>query len=57
MSLRDRFTSAWNAFQSEDRRSKKIQEDSIFNSAIETASYVRQDRYRMSADTLMCIYL
>lgn len=48
MSLRDRFTSAWNAFQSEDRRSKKIQEDSIFNGTIETVSYNRQDRYRMS---------
>ena len=48
MSLRDRFSSAWNAFQSEDRRSKKIQENSAINGSIETATFVRQDRYRMS---------
>ena len=48
MSLRDRFTSAWNAFQSEDRRSKKIQENSAYNNIVETASFSRQDRYRMS---------
>lgn len=48
MSLKDRLSNAWNAFQSENKR----REDSIVNnqlsfSGVESTSYIRPDRYRM----------
>lgn len=46
MSLRDRFTSAWNAFQAENKRERPLEISSDFNS-VESASYSREDRYRM----------
>lgn len=48
MSLKDRFSNAWNAFQTEDKRQTEQVEDagSLFGT-IESPSYFRQDRYRM----------
>lgn len=46
MSLRDRFSSAWNAFQAETKRKNSSEEGITYNN-IESPSYIRQDRYRM----------
>lgn len=48
MSLKDRFSKAWNAFQTEDKRLVEEVEDTqnVFSS-FESPSYFRQDRYRM----------
>lgn len=46
MSLKDRFTSAWNAFQSESKREKPL-ESGGYNNIFESSTYVREDRYRM----------
>ena len=47
MSLRDRFSSAWNAFQSNDKREKELDNKSLYFNEVESPSYIRQDRYRM----------
>ena len=48
MSLKDRFSNAWNAFQSEDkRRIESIDNGQTFYSTVESPSYNRLDRHRM----------
>ncbi len=48
MSLKDRFSSAWNAFQTEDKRhTEQIENPGSLFSAVESPSYFRQDRHRM----------
>ena len=48
MSLKDRFSNAWNAFQSEDkRRIESIDNGQTFYSTVESPSYTRLDRHRM----------
>ena len=48
MSLIDRFSNAWNAFQSEDKRQTEQVDttESLFGT-VESPSYYRQDRHRM----------
>lgn len=49
MSLRDRFSSAWNAFRTEEKREAEgIEDKNPHYHSIESPSYFRQDRYRMS---------
>lgn len=48
MSLKDRFTNAWNAFQSEDkRRAEQPTDNQSLYGTYESPSYFRQDRHRM----------
>lgn len=48
MSLKDRFSNAWNAFQTEDkRRVEEVENTQSLFGTIESPSYFRQDRYRM----------
>lgn len=49
MSLKDRFASAWNAFQSEPKREEERSAESIYSMTTEfgSSSYYRQDRRRM----------
>lgn len=48
MSLRDRFSSAWNAFQSENKRTTEgIAREGPQYQNYESSSYFRQDRYRI----------
>ena len=48
MSLKDRFTNAWNAFQSEDkRRAEQTTDNQSLYGTYESPSYFRQDRHRM----------
>ena len=49
MSLKDRFASAWNAFQSEPKREEERSTESIYSMTTEfgSSSYYRQDRRRM----------
>ena len=48
MSLKDRFSNAWNAFQTEDkRRTEQVEDTGSLFGTIESPSYFRQDRYRM----------
>lgn len=49
MSLKDRFASAWNAFQSEDKRRSETTDENgrSLVSQIGSTSYFRQDRHRM----------
>lgn len=45
MSLKDRLTNAWNAFQTENKR--EIDYANQPHEYVESTSYIRQDRYRM----------
>ena len=48
MSLKDRFSNAWNAFQSEDkRRTEQVENTGSLFGTVESPSYYRQDRHRM----------
>ena len=47
MSLKERFTNAWNAFNTDERRRAKIHEDEVDYDGFSISSYGRQDRYRM----------
>mgnify|MGYP002622559863 CR=1 FL=1 len=48
MSLKDRFSNAWNAFQSEDkRRTEQLENTGSLFGTVESPSYYRQDRHRM----------
>jgi hypothetical protein len=49
MSLKDRFASAWNAFQSEEKRRSETTDEAgrSLMSQIGSTSYFRQDRHRM----------
>ena len=48
MSLKDRFSNVWNAFQTENkRRTEQIEDTGSLFGTIESPSYFRQDRYRM----------
>lgn len=48
MSLIDRFSNAWNAFQSEDKRqTEQIDNTKSLFGTVESPSYYRQDRHRM----------
>ena len=48
MSLIDRFSNAWNAFQSEDKRqTEQVDTTKSLFGTVESPSYYRQDRHRM----------
>lgn len=48
MSLIDRFSNAWNAFQSEDKRqTEQVDSTRSLFGTVESPSYYRQDRHRM----------
>ena len=48
MSLKDRFSNAWNAFQTEEkRRTEEVENTQSMFGSFESPSYFRQDRHRM----------